>query len=43
MIREQIKKCNYALNSNSGLLIQGDNLVNILKEMLSKLKLTHIQ
>ena len=43
MIREQIKKCNYALNSNGGTLIQGDNLVNILKEMLPKLKLTHTQ
>ena len=42
-IKDEIKKLNYALDANGGTLIQGNNLVTILKDMMPKNKLTHTQ
>ncbi len=43
IIKDEIKKCNYSLTASGGQLIQGNNLINILKEMLPNLKLTQTQ
>ena len=42
-IKDEIKKLNYALDANGGTLIQGNNLVEILKDMMPKNNLTHTQ